>query len=112
MEESRQGNPVNGVVALMIANAVNGLASAALGLYISENAISAIGAVLALAALCVAMNLRTLKTEWWNYAVVLNIAAVVLYITSDFIEFLIVGEVLSILTLILLFSPPVKGQFK
>ena len=56
------------------------------------------------------MNLKTRKIEWWNYAVLISIVGIVLYLFARW-EFLIVGEVISILTLLLLNTPQVKSQF-
>jgi hypothetical protein len=111
MGENRQGNPVMTIMILLIINAINGMGSAAVGLIWSDNALSAIGLLLAIVAIWVALNIKTLKIEWWNYAVLLNIAALVLYLFAS-LEFLIVGEVLSVLTLLLLNMSSVKQQFK
>ncbi len=99
------------IMILLIINAINGVAAAAVGLMWSGDALSAIGLLLAIAALIVAMNIRTLKTEWWNYAVILNIIGLVLYLFTS-LMFAILGIVLCVLTLLLLNVPSVKQQFK
>ncbi|NWF95243.1 MAG: hypothetical protein HXY34_03790 [Candidatus Thorarchaeota archaeon] len=110
MSDTRQGNPLLGVTLLLVLNAINGLASAAVGLYISGDALSAIGALLAIFAILVAMNLKTRRMEYWNYANILCIAGIVLYLFAG-LEFLIVGEFLSVVTLLMLNTAAVKSQF-
>ena len=111
MSETRQGNPVFTIMILLIFNAINGIGAAAVGLMWNSDALSAIGLLLAIAALIVAMNIRSLKMEWWNYAVILNIVGLVLYFFTSW-QFAILGIVLCILTLLLLNYGPVKQQFK
>lgn len=111
MSETKQGTPVFTIMALLIINAINGIAAAAIGLMWWDNALSAIGLLLAIAAIIVALNIRTLKMEWWNYAVLLNIVGIVLYLFT-FLEFMIIGIVLCVLTLLLLFYAPIRQQFK
>ena len=109
--ETKGNSQVMLVVVFLIINAINGLAAAAIGLYLWENALSALGAVMAIAALWVAMGLKNLQKEMYNNAVILNIAAIVLYLFAP-LEFGILGIALSIITLLLLFGSPVKQQFQ
>lgn len=111
MNETKQGNPVFTIMILLIINAINGIAAAAVGLMWWDNALSAFGLVLAIGALIIAMNIRTLKMEWWNYAVIINIIGLVLYFLTSW-EFAILGIVLCVLTLLLLFYAPIRQQFK
>jgi len=109
--ETKGNSQVMLVVVFLIINAINGLAAAAIGLYLWENALSALGAIMAIAALWVAMGFKNLQKEMYNYAVILNIAAIVLYLFAP-LEFGILGIALSIITLLLLFGSPVKQQFQ
>ena len=109
--QTKGNSQVNLVYILLIINAINGLAAAALGLYWYENALSALGVIIAIAALWVAMGLKNLQKDMYNYAVLLNIVAIVLYLFAPLV-FGILGIVLSLITLLLLLSSPVKQQFQ
>jgi hypothetical protein len=111
MAQNILGNPVMNIMILLIINAINGVAAAVVGLILWDNALSAVGLILAIAALIVAFNIRSLRMDMWTYAVVLNIIGIVLYLFT-FLEFMIIGIVLCVLTLVLLNLPSVRAQFK
>lgn len=107
-KESDRPKEVTIAVFLLLANAMVGLAAAALGLAWWEDALSALGFVVAVAALWVARGLWNVEDEMWNYAVILNLIGIVLYAFS----FLwLEGIILCILSLVYLNIPAVKEYF-
>lgn len=95
-------------VLLLIVNAMVGLAAAAFGLAWYEDALSALGFIVAVVALWVARGLWNVENEMWNYAIILNLIGIVLYAFS----FLwLEGIILCILTLVYLNIPAVKEYF-
>lgn len=102
---SEQPMEVKIAVFLLLANAVLGLFAAVFGLYWSEDALSAIGFVLAVFGFWVARGLWNMDESAWNWAVILNIVAIPLYYVSIF---WIEGIILSVLTLVYLNIPAVK----
>jgi hypothetical protein len=93
---------------LLIVNAILGLVMAALGLEWSGDALSAIGFLVAAAALWVARGLWNLEEWSWNWAVMLNIVGAVLYLFSIvWLE----GLIICGISLFYLNLPNVKKHF-
>jgi len=92
-------------VILLVVNAFLGLFAGAFGLAIWEDAVSAIGFLVAVFALWIARGLWNMEEWAWNWAVILNIVAIPLYALSIF---WLEGIILSILTLVYLNIPAVK----
>jgi hypothetical protein len=95
-------------VYLLITNAVLGVVAASWGLYWSEDALSALGFVIAVFALYTARMLWLRVKDAWNWAVIVNIVGAVLYLFSIFP---FIGVTLCVITLIYLFIPAVKEEF-
>lgn len=102
---SEQPIEVKIAVVLLLVNALLGLFAGALGLAIWEDATSAIGFLLAIFALWIARGLWNMEEWAWNWAVIINIVAIPLYLLSIF---WLEGIILSILTLVYLNIPAVK----
>lgn len=102
---SEQPMEVKIAVVLLLVNALLGLFAGALGLAIWEDATSAIGFLLAVFALWIARGLWNMEEWAWNWAVIINIVAIPLYLLSIF---WLEGSILSILTLVYLNIPAVK----
>jgi hypothetical protein len=95
-------------VFLLIINAFVGLAAAAFGLWWSEDALSALGFLLAVFAFYVAKMLLDRNPQAWTWAVMVNIIGAVLYLFSIFA---VEGIILCVLTLIYLNIPVVREHF-
>ena len=102
---SEQPMEVKIAVVLLLVNALLGLFAGALGLAIWEDATSAVGFLLAVFALWIARGLWNMEEWAWNWAVIINIVAIPLYLFSIF---WLEGTILSILTLVYLNIPAVK----
>jgi membrane protein YdbS with pleckstrin-like domain len=102
---SEQPMEVKIAVVLLLVNALLGLFAGTLGLAIWEDATSAVGFLLAVFALWIARGLWNMEEWAWNWAVIINIVAIPLYLLSIF---WLEGTILSILTLVYLNIPAVK----
>ena len=100
---------VNIAIFLLVINALLGLGVATFGLWVFENALSALGVFVALFAFWIVKGLMDGKPEAWLWAVILNFVAIVLYAASFAA---IEGIVLCVLTLIYLNIPDVKVHFQ
>ena len=93
---------------LLIINAFVGLGAAVFGLWWWEDAVSAIGFLVAVFAFYVAKMLWDGNPQAWTWAVMVNLVGAVLYLFSIFA---IEGVTLCVLTLIYLNVPVVKQHF-
>lgn len=104
------GRPVavTAVIILIFGNALLGLIVATFGLYMWEDALSAIGFVLAAGAFWVIKGLLD-KQDWaWSAALFLNIIAIPLYLVSfAWLE----GLILCLLSIVYLIMPQVRQHF-
>ena len=93
---------------LVLLDAITGLIVGAISYYMWEDWTAGLGIILALIAFLLAFRIWNRDPQAWNLAVIFNLAAIFLYMTSWNVP----GAVLSLISVIYLMLPNVKVHFE